>query len=73
MIDEAQLIVIMDINNYELLKRLFPGALEKTLFLGMLLPGPQLEIRDPYDNPDSMQEVAFKMNRAVEQMSRLFR
>jgi hypothetical protein len=51
---------------------LFPRALEKTLFLGMLLPDPQLEIKDPYDDPDSMQEVACWMNRAVEQLSKLF-
>lgn len=73
MIDETDLILIMDINNYEHLKKLFPRALEKTLFLGMLLPDPQLEIKDPYDNPDSMPEVASRMNRAIEQLSRLFR
>jgi len=72
MIDEAQLIVLMDVSNYELLRKLFPRALEKTLFLGMLLPDPQLEIKDPYDDPDSMQEVSSRMNRAVEQLSKLF-
>jgi protein-tyrosine-phosphatase/predicted ATP-grasp superfamily ATP-dependent carboligase len=73
MIDEADLILIMDISNYEFLKKLFPRALEKTLFLGMFLPDPELEIKDPYDNPDSMQDVAFRMNRAMEQLSRLFK
>ena len=70
MIDEAELVVVMDTYNHELLKRRFPHALEKTLFLGMLLPKPQLEIKDPYDDPDSMQVISSKMNCAVEQIRR---
>ena len=72
MIDEAQLVLIMDIRNYELLKRNFPHALGKTVFLGMLLHTPQLEIKDPYDNPDSMQEIASKMKDAIERMTIVF-
>jgi protein-tyrosine-phosphatase/predicted ATP-grasp superfamily ATP-dependent carboligase len=70
MIDEAQLILIMDIRNYELLKKFLPHALEKTLFLGMFLPSPQLEIKDPYDNPASMPAVALEMDCAIERMSK---
>jgi protein-tyrosine-phosphatase len=73
MIGEAQLVLVMDILNYELLRRSFPGALERTLFLGMLLPVPELEIHDPYDVPDSMQEVSSKINSAVERMGRFLR
>jgi protein-tyrosine-phosphatase len=73
MIDEAELILIMDIRNYDLLKKEFPHALEKTLFLGMLLPRPQLEIRDPWDKPGSMATVASQMNGAVERMGSLLR
>jgi protein-tyrosine-phosphatase/predicted ATP-grasp superfamily ATP-dependent carboligase len=70
MIDEADLIVIMDIRNYELLKKTFPGTLEKTLFLGMLLPKPQLEIRDPWDEPVSMPSISSIINCAIEQLGR---
>jgi protein-tyrosine-phosphatase/predicted ATP-grasp superfamily ATP-dependent carboligase len=69
MLDEAQLILIMDAFNYGLLKKDFPQALKKTLFLGMLLPKPQLEIKDPYDDPDSMPEVSSTINCAVEQLA----
>jgi len=72
MIDEAQLVLIMDIRNYELLKSAFPHALEKTLLLGMLLPKAQLEIGDPYDYPESMIAVASKINDAIERLDRYF-
>jgi protein-tyrosine-phosphatase len=68
MLDEAELVVIMDVRNHELLKKQFPHALQKTLLLGMLLPEPQLEISDPYDDPALMQTIASKMNCAIEQM-----
>jgi protein-tyrosine-phosphatase/predicted ATP-grasp superfamily ATP-dependent carboligase len=71
MIDDAQLILIMDIRNYESLRKEFPHALAKTVFLGMLLPKPQLVIKDPYDDPESMSAVASKMSRAVEQLDGL--
>jgi protein-tyrosine phosphatase len=73
MIGEAELILIMDIRNYDLLKMGFPRALDKTLFLGMLLPSPQLEIKDPYDDPASMPAVASRMECAIEQMSAFLR
>ncbi|MGA3079775.1 MAG: ATP-grasp domain-containing protein [Terracidiphilus sp.] len=73
MIDEAQLVLIMDILNYKLLKTHFPHALERTLFLGMLLPKPQLEIRDPYGAPATMPEIASKLDGAVERMGKLLR
>jgi protein-tyrosine-phosphatase/predicted ATP-grasp superfamily ATP-dependent carboligase len=72
MISDAQLILIMDESNYEFLKRDFPQALEKTLFLGMLLPMPQLEIKDPYDNPDSMPQTVSKMKDAISYMPSVF-
>jgi protein-tyrosine-phosphatase/predicted ATP-grasp superfamily ATP-dependent carboligase len=69
MIDEADLILIMDIRNYGLLKKSFPGALNKTLFLGMLLPEPQLEIDDPYDDPATMPETAAILQTAIDRMN----
>jgi len=71
MLDEAQLILIMDTLNYEILKTQFPQALDRALFLGMLLPDPQLEIRDPYDTPGVMSVLASSMSRAIEGMGRL--
>ncbi len=62
----------MDESNYELLRKDFPQALEKTLFLGMLLPMPQLEIKDPYDNPDSMPQTVSKMKAAISYMPTVF-
>jgi protein-tyrosine-phosphatase len=71
MIDESELILIMDTYNYELLKARFPHALDRALFLGIFLPRPQLEINDPYDNPDSMPSIADMISCAVEQMGSL--
>ena len=72
LISDAQLVLIMDESNYELLRKDFPQALEKTLFLGMLLPMPQLEIKDPYDNPDSMPQTVYKMKEAISYMPTVF-
>jgi protein-tyrosine-phosphatase len=63
---EARLVLIMDIRNYEQLAKAFPDSLDKTLFLGMLLPNPKLEIKDPYDNPASMPAVAREIDCAIE-------
>jgi protein-tyrosine-phosphatase/predicted ATP-grasp superfamily ATP-dependent carboligase len=68
MIDEAQLVLIMDMRNYAFVKKLFPHAFDKTLFLGMLLSQPQLEIRDPYDHPASMPTIASCMHGAIDQL-----
>jgi protein-tyrosine-phosphatase len=73
MIDEAQLILVMDMLNYQLLTGSFPGALERTLFLGMLLPVPELEIQDPYDDLALMKEVSSKINSAVERLAEFLR
>jgi len=73
MIEDAQLILIMDLRNYESLKKSFPWALKKTLFLGMLLANPQLEIEDPYDDPDSMPTVQSQLAGALAELGRLLR
>jgi protein-tyrosine-phosphatase/predicted ATP-grasp superfamily ATP-dependent carboligase len=73
MIDDADLVAIMDIRNYNLLRMHFPQSLEKTLFFGMLLHEPQLEIGDPYDDPASMPSVASKISRAIERMTSFLR
>jgi protein-tyrosine phosphatase len=73
MIEDAQLILIMDLRNYESLKKSFPWALKKTLFLGMLLANPQLEIEDPFDDPDSMPTVQSQLAGALAELGRLLR
>ena len=73
MINEAQLILIMDTPNYDTLKTKYPQALDRALFLGMLLPDPQLEISDPFDTPGVMPELALTVNRAIEGLGRFLR
>jgi protein-tyrosine-phosphatase/predicted ATP-grasp superfamily ATP-dependent carboligase len=72
MIDKAQLVLIMDMRNFELMEKSFPHALEKTLLLGMLLAKPALEIKDPYDEPASAAGVALKINDAVGRIGSIF-
>jgi hypothetical protein len=73
LVDDAQLVLIMDIRDYGLLKDAYPRALEKTLLLGMLLPKPQLEIKDPYDDPDLMASISSQIGCAVERLGRFLR
>jgi protein-tyrosine-phosphatase/predicted ATP-grasp superfamily ATP-dependent carboligase len=72
MIGEADLVLIMDERNYRLMREFFPCALDKTLFLGMLLSRPQLEIRDPYHNPETMNATASLMSFALGHCGDLF-
>ena len=71
LINEAGLVVIMDVRDHELLKTEFPRALEKAIFLGMLRPKAQLEIKDPFDFPDSMQVTSSEINCAIERLGSL--
>jgi protein-tyrosine-phosphatase len=48
MIDQADLIVVMDLMNYESLVREYPTAASKTTCLGLFASEPSLEIDDPY-------------------------
>jgi protein-tyrosine phosphatase len=73
MIDGADLILIMDTRNRELLIESFPDAIEKTLFLGMFLLEPQWEMEDPYADPDSMEKVSSEISCAVERLGKLWR
>lgn len=44
----ADLILLMDLENYRALLHSFPNAKSRVMLLGMFLNPPQLEIRDPY-------------------------
>ena len=71
MVDEAQLVLIMDVRNYSLLRKAFPYALQKTIFLGMLLPNPRLEVKDPFDDPASMTDISMNISQAIDRLTLL--
>jgi len=48
MVEEAGLILVMDLENFEALARAFPAAVAKTACLGSFVEGMPLEIEDPY-------------------------
>lgn len=73
MADKADLIVIMDLRNYNLLRAAFPDAVQKTVFLGMLLPQPMLEIRDPYNCPSLMPETARAITNGIDGIGKVLR
>ena len=47
-VESSDLILLMDLKNYEQMARLFPDALERTTMLGLFHPSPTLTISDPY-------------------------
>ena len=47
-VERADLIVLMDYENFRALRRDFPEALERTVMLGLFRGRWQLEIPDPY-------------------------
>lgn len=66
-IAQADLIVVMDWWNYELMEKQFPEALDKTVFLGLFSDQAQVEIADPYDlSEEQVREVAGQIRAAVE-------
>ncbi len=63
---DADLIVLMDWRNYDLMRAQFPAALNKTVFLGLFLDPPLMEIADPFDmTADAMAKVALQIKAAV--------
>lgn len=66
MIEDADVIVMMDLRNRNALRREFRAALEKAVLLATCLRRPELEIRDPYDDPSTMHQVASKINEALD-------
>jgi protein-tyrosine-phosphatase/predicted ATP-grasp superfamily ATP-dependent carboligase len=66
-IAHADLILIMDLSNYERLASEFPQALPKTLFLGLFKSPASVSIRNPYQTSESeirrvLNEVASAVN-----------
>ncbi len=48
MVETFDLVVLHDLENYQMYAREFPRALDKMLLLGMFLDPPQPNIKDPY-------------------------
>ena len=66
-IAHVDLILVVDLSNYERLANEFPQALAKTLLLGLFKPRPSVSIRDPYQSPESeirsvLNEIAAGVN-----------
>jgi protein-tyrosine-phosphatase len=72
MMERADLVVAMDLRNYRLIKQRFPRFLRKTVLLGLYQPDPEIEIRDPYDSPESMPAVSKAMRTAIERLVSIF-
>jgi protein-tyrosine-phosphatase len=48
MVDAADLVLVMDLENYRDLRSEFPGAIEKTTLLGLFAADPHIVIDDPW-------------------------
>ena len=65
-IERADLIFVMDANNYRDLVRKFPEAANRTLLLGLFLERPTVNIPDPYRaSEEETWEVVTQISRAI--------
>jgi protein-tyrosine-phosphatase/predicted ATP-grasp superfamily ATP-dependent carboligase len=65
-IERADLIFVMDANNYSDLVRKYPKAASRTLLLGLFLEQPTVNIPDPYRASDEKTwEVVSQISRAI--------
>jgi protein-tyrosine-phosphatase/predicted ATP-grasp superfamily ATP-dependent carboligase len=64
-VDRADLIVVMDLDNYEMLAREWPDALRRTTMLGLFGSPPVLSISDPYGLPRGDAAQVFETVRAA--------
>ncbi|PID38973.1 MAG: hypothetical protein CSB49_02795 [Proteobacteria bacterium] len=64
-LDRADLIVLMDQRNHDLLAAMSDSALRKSVWLGALGDG-GVEIDDPYDEPERASEVLAQIDEALE-------
>jgi protein-tyrosine-phosphatase/predicted ATP-grasp superfamily ATP-dependent carboligase len=69
-LDAADLLLIMDLRNRDLLHQLHAPALKKTVWLGVLDPEGPVEIEDPYDlETDEAEEVYARLDRALQALA----
>lgn len=66
-LDEADLILLMDQKNYDALRKLDRKSAAKALWLGAL-GSEGVEIADPYDEPDTADDVLAQIDEALENL-----
>lgn len=66
-IGRADIIFVMDADNFGRLQTQFPSAMERTTLLGLFAPGQKLEIEDPYNlNYEQTRQILSLMIQAVD-------
>jgi protein-tyrosine-phosphatase/predicted ATP-grasp superfamily ATP-dependent carboligase len=69
-IEHADLIVVMDANNYGDLIRKYPEAANRTLLLGLFLERPTVNIADPYQACEAQTwDVVSQINQAIDALA----
>jgi protein-tyrosine-phosphatase len=69
-VEQADLIVCMDVSHLERMAREFPQAMGKTTLLGLFRPGGAMEMRDPYDlSPAATRVVFVEMLQAIDALA----
>jgi protein-tyrosine-phosphatase len=69
-VEQADLVVCMDVSHLERMAREFPQAMGKTTLLGLFQPGGPMEMRDPYDlSPAATRAVFEQMLRAIDALA----
>jgi len=72
LIDWADIIIIMDLKNWQLLKEYKQSALEKTIWLGAFNNTAKIELEDPYQKPkDKMERIIEELRFASEKFAAL--
>ncbi|MGH9508421.1 MAG: hypothetical protein ACRD2Q_05790 [Terriglobales bacterium] len=70
MVSGSDLVVLHDLENYQMFSREFPSALDKMLLLGMFLEPPQPAIQDPYmSEPEETLAIMRQIRDAVARLS----
>ena len=70
MVSRHDLVVLHDLENYQMFSREFPKALDKMLLLGMFLEPPQPAIQDPYmSEPEETLAIVRQIRDAVARLS----
>ncbi len=69
-VDQADLIVLMDVNNWKLFASHFPKAQAKTTLLGLFEPRCSMEIADPYSlDPERTRLILAEVLQALDALS----
>jgi protein-tyrosine phosphatase len=72
MVRASDLVVLHDLENYQMFSREFPDFLDRMLLLGMFLDPPQPAIQDPYiSDPEETQAILQQIRDAVARLSAL--